>query len=203
MKRNIMLLSLYWIIASACFVWVPSVFGKVDLLIIIESIGWIILALISMILIVYFFHNRSFLILFLPIIIPLIYFVRVISLTNMVYLRSAFCAFLTIAFILSFLFFLYFEKEKDISRKHIILVHRRYLEYLRSFIWISMFLLVAYLAWELNAVGRFEELSAPSHFPLIIGLIQLISVFSFGVCLVFYAFHVRLQEIEQIANTKK
>ncbi len=118
-------------------------------------------------------------------------------LMNIIYLRFVFCALATVTFIAVFYGVLYFEMvSSSISDRSRQLIHHRYLEYFRSFLWGVAFILVGYLSWEIGASDSFEKLGVPSRFSSIVGLLQLATIFGGGIVLVMYGFHTKLKEIE-------
>ncbi len=197
MRRNLILLGLYWFVASSSFFWELDRVRFFSCLDIIEIFLWILLALVILLWSVYRLHHRPMLVLFLPLAMPMLCLAQTIYLTKTFYLRTAFCAYAITGFILSFNILMFFEKKSDWSKGHADLVHRRYIEYFRTFVWLVLFGIVSYLGWELNAFGHSQPLPGAPQTSPIIGLFQLVCVFTLGLMLVIYAFHVRLKEIEE------
>jgi hypothetical protein len=196
MKRHLVLLGMYWIIVSTSFVLASFLFNHMSLTIVIRGVISALLALIYLILMVFFLRNRPFGVIFLPLLAPMASLTYIIISAGMFTLRSAFCAWSVIVFIFSFVGILLFEELFIRSETHRSLVHHRYVEYLRSFVWLVIFGVVGFLSWEINALGRFNLPEMAPQTSAIMGLLQLISVFS-GIGFVAYAFHEKLRQIEE------
>lgn len=113
-------------------------------------------------------------------------------------LRYVFSAFFVAFFVGVFNFVLYFEKLSSQDKPRCELAHERYLEYARISAWAVLFALVAYVAWELQALGPGRP-APDSGWPVgVLGLLQLVCVFGAGGLLVFWAFHRKLCQIEEL-----
>lgn len=202
-RTSLILLGLYWVIASSSFVWRSLSSADIDyseVLKIMECSAWIFLALVMMLRAVYLFRENSLSVLFFPVVIPALGLFKIINVMQSFYLRSAFCAIAVLGCITMFNFILYFENKEGFSSdggsSSQALMHHRYVEYLRSFLWIAIFGVVAFLQWELQWAKAVVTPPTDFQFAVIGGLLQLSSVIGIGMCLIVYAFHVRLVEIE-------
>jgi diphthamide synthase subunit DPH2 len=97
-------------------------------------------------------------------------------------------------FIMIYNFILYFEKVAELSPEHKELAHRRYLEYSRTVFWGVIFILVGFIALEIQ-IGFYQMLDAKTTLS---ELIPLLIVFLGGSILVFLAFNAKLRDIERL-----
>lgn len=113
--------------------------------------------------------------------------------------RTTFLMTLTACLVAVFIFIRNYERVDDINPHSLTLMHRRYLEYLRSLIWIVAFILVGYFGWEITAFrDRFVclvKLDMQEH--LIAGLTQLGTTVGGGVGVVFYSITQKLNQVEK------
>lgn len=91
-------------------------------------------------------------------------------------------------------FILYFEDVAEISPKHKELAHRRYLEYSRTVFWGIIFILIGFIALEIQ-IGFYQMLDAKTTLS---ELIPLLIAFLGGSILVFSAFNAKLRDIERL-----
>lgn len=88
--------------------------------------------------------------------------------------------------------------------KILTLVHTRYLDYLKQFLWLIAIVIVSYLAWEIQASGvgsvvedsSGETVKIVAKHTWVASFVQLLVTTGFGVGLVILAFQRRLIDIE-------
>lgn len=79
------------------------------------------------------------------------------------------------------------------------LVHKRYLEYMHNFIWISVFGLLTFMLLYLNLLNNLNKtIVEPEGYPRVVWLIQLLFISFCSIGLILYAFHIKLKEIEDV-----
>lgn len=102
-------------------------------------------------------------------------------------------------FIFLYEFIIYEQGELELSEDnhYIELVHKRYLEYLHSFIWISVFAFLTVATIYVNWISKIESLALPQEYPRIIWLFHLCISYFLGVLLVFFAFHLAINKVEK------
>lgn len=196
MKRYLLMLMAYWIIASISFIWIPILFNSSCPVVILRCCIGTILAFIFLILMVFLLRDRPLAVIFLPLLAPAASLTYNILSSGKLTLRAAFCAWSVLVFIFSFIGVIFFEKVQLKSEPQRNLMHHRYIEYLRSFIWLVIFGIVGFLTWEKDVLGHINLPAMPPQDSAIMGLLQLICVFS-GIGFVAYAFHVKLKQIEE------
>lgn len=101
-------------------------------------------------------------------------------------------------FIGIFNFVLGFEEFNQLNRDSIPLAHSRYLEYGRSVTWVVIFTVASLVIAEINIFGKQEILNTWNQSTY--QILHLGTGFGFGICLVFWAFHRRLCQIERMMD---
>ena len=96
------------------------------------------------------------------------------------------------------LFFEEFPSVPEILK----LIHARYLEYLKQFLWLIAIVIVSYLAWEIQASTGGQRLAESSN-TWVESFLQLLVTVGFGVGLVVLAFQRRLVAIETTLAGRK
>lgn len=122
-------------------------------------------------------------------------------------LRQYFIALAIVGNIGLFNFILYDEEITEKKADH---MHRRYLEYLRNYVWVITFILIGYFTWQFENIQSqlaikteatvkncIAAMSYPPHYPLCWSLLQFMVAILGGIILVAYAFHAKLREIEK------
>lgn len=114
--------------------------------------------------------------------------------------RYVFSAFFVAGFVGTFNFVLYFDNVSHSGEVNGELLHSRYLEYERTFFWIILITVTAYITWEFAMRGpSYFENSSASRIGLL-GLLQLVIVFGNGAAIVFVAFDRKLRQIERLTK---
>lgn len=97
--------------------------------------------------------------------------------------------------------YIYAYRYEGIDRTNqggLTMMHRRYVEYMRSFIWVVAFILVGYFYWEVSTV-KYEPvngLTQAMHSHAFLSLIQLFITVGGGITLVLYGITRKLREME-------
>lgn len=118
-------------------------------------------------------------------------------------MRAYFLITISTTWLLLFNFFLYSELRTDLLIKdesYNKLVHKRYLEYMHNFVWISIFGLLTFVLLYLRLIeslGAGKGIASPEGYPRAVWLMQLLFLCFLGIVLVLYAFHTKLKEIEE------
>lgn len=115
------------------------------------------------------------------------------------YIRNYFSLFTIGSYL--YLFHFIVDKQGELesnNSSYLSLVHSRYLEYLRNFIWISVFVLLTlvtvYVTFSKEQLGG---LAGPAAYPRVVWLLHICISYLAGILLVLYAFHISIKKIEQ------
>lgn len=113
-------------------------------------------------------------------------------------IRSSILAFLVIFFIWLFNFILYSKTASNDKQRE--LQHKKYLQYMNSFMWVGIFGLLTFANIYSQLVEELTgSINGPPAYPRIITLLQLFVISLSGIYLVFRAFDIKLEEIEKKA----
>lgn len=215
---QVVLLGIYWVFAGSSFVLPPFVLGRFGWEAMVELTGLVVAvsAVEGFTIHLVRHHRIRELIATLPGLIALFSGATLLVLTGSISLRTVFCAsFIGFTFA-AFTSVLYSEDVERRTRSQIELMHHRYLEYFRNYLWIVAFVTVGYLAWELQALSQLgllqsqiealRALTIPAGFAAsyeflwVGGFLQLAFTVGTGMVLVVYGFHVKLGQIEAHAS---
>jgi len=196
--QNLIVLAVYWLVASSSLIWGRPSAVSPSWVTAVPAVLIIAFATILLVATTHLLHSRPLLVIVVPTFSALATALLCLSLLHKWSLRSVFCAFFIPFFVATFNAVLFSENASRMSSLARTLVHRRYIEYLRSFLWVVTFVLVGYLSWEITFRTTF---STPKNSSPMVGFFQLVCVF-LGVPLCVYAFHIRFTQIEGSRSNK-
>jgi len=191
--------SLYWLISASSLVWIPYIANhasavRIGLSVFILVVVWAVVALATSFVKKHGAGRLAILVLpGAPCLLGLV----VLQIMEMLHSRLVLSAVFISVFIVVYNFVLFFERAPSTDASDGVrgMMHRRYLEYSRGFLWAAIFVLAAYFAWEIQ-VGTGGPAEPFGKIEAVFEFLQLACIYGVGAILTFYAFNTKLRDIE-------